>query len=100
MKSTISENLRDYVAERDSYTCILCSRPGSDLHHVKPRSQGGRDVIWNLVSVCRVHHLILHGQRVRGEALGMAEARQTVLEYVSDYYAEEIERGRVRWPGG
>jgi hypothetical protein len=35
-------------------------------HHIKSRSQGGRDDEWNLVSLCAAHHLHgIHGGRIR-----------------------------------
>lgn len=90
-------NLRNLVFERDSYTCILCSRAASDLHHVISRSQGGRDHPHNLVSVCRFHHLILHGnvviaydfEPVFDGTHSTCEAKQIAIEYVCDCYADQ-----------
>ena len=83
MKKTsngISYNLRNIVYERDSYTCVLCERPASECHHVVHRSLGGRDTPANLVAVCRLHHLVLHG--MAGEPGDMSAARAKVREYV------------------
>ena len=81
--------LRWHVFERDSYTCILCSAWASDLHHVIPRSQGGSNYPDNLVSLCRCHHMVIHGQRVHGIDMTTEECRRALLEYVCDFYAEK-----------
>jgi len=81
--------LRWQVFERDSYTCVLCSRAAVDVHHVVPRSQGGSNLPDNLVSVCRLHHILLHGQHVIGLDEDTADAKYRALEYVCDYYADK-----------
>ncbi|GHU96518.1 hypothetical protein FACS1894208_11260 [Clostridia bacterium] len=82
---TKHNNLKDIVFERDSYTCVLCENAAVDAHHVLHKSQGGRDIPQNLVSICRLHHMMLHGQV--GDATDREDAEQRILEYVSDYYA-------------
>jgi len=94
--SPIIQNL---CFERDSYTCALCTCRASELHHIVPRSQGGHDTPHNLVSLCRIHHLVIHGERIAGERMTRLEAQQAVVEYIQDYYAEEIARGTFWWAG-
>jgi hypothetical protein len=43
---------------------LECGRPMSDVHHLIHRSQGGGDVESNLISLCREHHRVMHGERV------------------------------------
>ncbi len=31
-----------------------------DVHHIKPKAQGGQDTIENLITLCRAHHRQLH----------------------------------------
>jgi hypothetical protein len=90
-------NLRNIIFERDSYTCIFCEEPASDIHHVIKKSKGGRDNPYNLVSVCRWCHSALHG-------VGVNEPRQVtikehitndmveeyIIEYLSECYADDI----------
>ncbi len=60
--------LHHRVRARDRHLCQVpgCSRPASHNHHVRPRSQGGPDEEWNLVSLCAFHHLRgIHGGRIR-----------------------------------
>jgi hypothetical protein len=47
------------VLERDGYRCQVhgCSRTASHAHHIELRSQGGKDEMCNLTSLCVAHHL-------------------------------------------
>lgn len=47
-------DLGDFVA------CENCGKPGIDIHHLKFRSQGGQDVIENLMALCRECHFEVH----------------------------------------
>ena len=80
--------LRWHVLERDSYACIFCDARASDLHHVIPRSQGGTNYPDNLISVCRCHHMVLHGNTIPGIDWTREELQQAAVEYVCDYYAD------------
>ena len=95
MKRNLS-GLRHIIFERDSYTCILCNRPASDLHHIVSRSQGGSDHPHNLVSLCRVHHDLMHGIVWAGVGMTQQEAQQAAIEYISDYYAMARQSGKWR----
>ena len=91
MTSGVSKALRNIVAERDSYTCILCEQPYTDIHHHEPRSQGGRDVPWNLVCLCRAHHRLVHRDIACLHGLDFAHAEYWIAEYLGNYYADDIE---------
>ena len=59
---TIPAHLRRAVIARDRH----CAAPGCEqppaacqVHHVKPRSKGGRTKLGNLLLLCSFHHLIL-----------------------------------------
>lgn len=48
--------------QRQPY-CSICGKTGKiDLHHVKPRSQGGKDTDDNLVALCRECHTRHHSE--------------------------------------
>jgi len=58
------------VKVRDHYKCRGCRRRGPghvDVHHLKFRSQGGGDVLENLLCLCRVCHAEIHAYRLRIE---------------------------------
>jgi len=42
--------------EQDVPLCEICGQPAVDIHHIKYRSQGGKDEISNLVALCRNCH--------------------------------------------
>lgn len=47
--------------EGDYVPCECCSKPATDIHHISPRGMGGdpqgkKDVIENLVGLCRACH--------------------------------------------
>jgi len=63
------ENIKLYVRKRDNYTCQKCNKHIEDLkkkniqlqvHHIKPRSQGGTNVPNNLVTLCEHCHKQVH----------------------------------------
>src|SRR5690349_15817862 len=63
-----TKTLQRQIRERDNYRCKVpgCSRAAVHAHHIIPRSQGGTDDEWNLVSLCASHHLNgIHGGRIR-----------------------------------
>jgi 5-methylcytosine-specific restriction endonuclease McrA len=55
---------RARVLKRDDYTCFWCAEKflegNLDVHHHVRTSMGGPDDDWNLVTVCRHHHLRLN----------------------------------------
>src|SRR5262249_31576275 len=63
-----ARTLQQRVRAPDRHFCQVprCSRAAAHAHHILPRSQGGPDDDWNLVSLCAAHHLFgIHGGRIR-----------------------------------
>lgn len=40
--------------------CIACGASPSDVCHIRSRGAGGGDQEWNLISLCRGHHISHH----------------------------------------
>lgn len=54
-----------------------CGETATDLHHLLPRSQGGRHTADNLVALCRAHHMHIHRHPTDSYALGWLRRRET-----------------------
>jgi len=49
--------LSDRVRSRDNWECQACtSYANLTVHHIKPRSEGGKDIMKNLTTLCRECH--------------------------------------------
>src|SRR6266481_5447322 len=60
--------LRIRVVERDGWRCQECgSTENLEVHHMKPRSRLGDDVIDNLITLCAGCHGKYHGGRPRND---------------------------------
>jgi 5-methylcytosine-specific restriction endonuclease McrA len=49
-----------YILERDGGYCQQCGRKPVELHHIIPRSMGGRHYANNLIMLCKHHHESAH----------------------------------------
>lgn len=88
--TAIPASVKAAVALRDCAngpaTCIICEEPGTPCCHVVRRSQGGKWVVENIVSLCPMCHYAfdegLYMRRLR--PLGF-ECQQDVKEFIIDY---------------
>jgi len=66
-KQTIPPALRREVLRRDGGRCRI---PGCrhatyvDVHHLKPRVEGGENTLENLITLCSAHHAALHAGKL------------------------------------
>lgn len=60
------------LGEQDIITCEACGKQGRvdgdgfDIHHIYGRGEG-RDVITNLICLCRKHHTAAHSNVTKSE---------------------------------
>ena len=56
---------------RDGCECLYCGEKTVqlDTHHIKLRSQGGHDILENLVSLCWNCHRRVHDAEIKAEEL-------------------------------
>lgn len=40
--------------------CAICRASNADRHHIVSRGSGGGDEEWNLIYLCRIHHVEFH----------------------------------------
>jgi 5-methylcytosine-specific restriction endonuclease McrA len=71
MKAHIKVYLKHFGYDTsDIILCENCGKTAIDIHHLKFRSQGGQDVIENLMALCRECHFEVHnGTRIKTEDL-------------------------------
>lgn len=59
-RGNFSKKVREQIQERDSGQCQQCGQPGHEIHHVKFKSQSGRGVYTNGLTVCSGCHRQIH----------------------------------------
>jgi 5-methylcytosine-specific restriction endonuclease McrA len=71
MKAHIKVYLKHFGYDTsDIILCENCGKTAIDIHHLKFRSQGGQDVIENLMALCRECHFEVHnGTKIKTEDL-------------------------------
>ena len=69
----ISKKTRQLISERANDTCEWCNRAwGTQLHHIKHRSQGGNDEPDNLMLLCfKCHHQAHNSPEVMRKMKGL-----------------------------
>jgi hypothetical protein len=85
---TVTPRRREQVLARDGYRCTVpgCRRNvGLDLHHIEYQSRGGGHEMWNMVSICSLHHSAVH--------FGKLVIRGTAPDHVTF----EFRKPRDRW---
>lgn len=55
--------------EQDFIPCAVCGCRAVDIHHIKFKSQGGKDEINNLIALCREDHTKAHNDKEFNESL-------------------------------
>jgi hypothetical protein len=48
------------MGRREHQPCAICGRQLADWHHIMTRKSGGPDDAWNLIPLCRQHHVEIH----------------------------------------
>lgn len=88
--TAIPSGVKAAVANRDCSngpaTCIICGRPGGPHCHIVRRSQGGKGVVENIVTLCNeCHYAFDEGIGLkRLEPLGF-HSRQDIEDFIIDY---------------
>lgn len=84
-RGKFSEKVRMAILDRDDGLCRVCKRPAEEIHHVRFRSQAGRGVFTNGLSVCHHCHNDIHKDKEK------ADFWRNTFEtlYGKDYYKDE-----------
>ena len=97
--------VRAHVRERDQERCVLCGKPGREVHHIKPRAAGGLGTADNAVCLDPVCHHRAHRSKQVAEQLLRYRKRVLVPYYQLRHEDEYIwldplpEPGRCRCGG-
>lgn len=68
-RGQFSKDTKFTVYNEQNGLCFMCSRQGSDFHHVHFKSQGGRGVYTNCLLLCRYCHTEVHQKRIMADTL-------------------------------
>lgn len=61
MSSREWRGLREECKERDNYECQICEDTDNlTLHHIEFKSEGGRNELSNVITICLYCHNIVH----------------------------------------
>ena len=86
-RNAFSNKVKQQIYERDNGLCQQCGAPGTQIHHVKFRSQGGRGVYSNGVLLCHSCHRMVHDNR----ELALKWQKHFESMYGKDYYKDEFD---------
>jgi|SRR5699024_984339 len=84
-RNNFTYHMRKEVMEHYDGQCQVCYAKAVEIHHVKFKSQGGRNVFTNALPLCQPCHISVHtdfdlAERLRNE---MAD------KFGEDYYKDE-----------
>jgi len=86
----LDENLRIATLMRDGYQCVHCGARQTRLeaHHIKFLSQGGKDTITNLVTLCHSCHQKVHQGSITLSVNGVSGFKDQIAQrtMIGKYY--------------
>jgi 5-methylcytosine-specific restriction endonuclease McrA len=70
----LHENLRKATLLRDDFRCQQCHVKNTrlEVHHIKPSSEGGKNTIKNLITLCSKCHSHIHSGKIRLKTKGVS----------------------------
>lgn len=89
-RNSFSKTTRQKIYERDDGKCQMCGGVGTEIHHVVFRSQGGRGVFTNGLTLCQPCHRKVH------DDADLANYWVDVFadRYGSNFYKDKYDLGR------
>jgi len=65
MRSRLSRDIRRQVLRDFGGVCAVCASPIVEVHHIKPKAEGGSDELGNLLALCaRCHDVVTYTPNV------------------------------------
>jgi len=90
-RGTISKKEYEKAIEAFGSTCVFCSSPYIEMHHIKFRSQQGRGNYRNLIPLCKEHHTQAHKERVFADSL----RAERINRFGEWYWADKFDLFKV-----
>src|SRR5690625_1963787 len=85
VRNKFSKKVAQEIIDRDDGICQICfSMSGTEIHHIKFRSQGGRGVATNGILLCPHCHRLAHKEWEVAESLRLRAKNK----YGPDYYKD------------
>jgi len=93
----LDENLRIACLMRDDFTCQKCGKKGVKLtaHHIVWTSKGGKDSIYNLITLCENCHEKVHSTGESGKIKLKGGKVATGMDGFSDKIAQRTMQGKT-----
>ena len=93
----LDENLRLACLIRDNFTCQKCSKKNTRLeaHHIVWTSKGGKDSIYNLITLCKKCHDKVHKTGENGKVKLKGDKVATGMDGFSDKIAQRTMQGKT-----
>lgn len=86
-RGKFSDKTIEDILERDNGLCVICHKVAVDIHHIKFKSQNGRGVFTNGVSLCRDCHALAHSKSEVNQSL----VDIAVSMYGGNYYKDKYD---------
>lgn len=78
----IPQRVKDGVTRRDGGLCVICHAPGLPTAHIVRRSQGGRGIEQNIVTLCP------HCHREFDEGRNRDAYEVRIIAYIKGFYPD------------
>ena len=93
----LDENLRIACLMRDNFTCQKCGKKNIELqaHHIVWTTKGGKDSIYNLITLCEDCHDKVHDTGKSGKIKLKAGKVATGMDGFSDKIAQRTMQGKT-----
>lgn len=83
------------IKKRDNHKCVICGcKDKLEVHHVKPKSEGGSNNVFNLVTLCKRCHKIIHKKNTRKENKMTFNYLKNFIRYSYNIYLFKSTNGK------
>lgn len=84
-RNEFPKKVREKIMQDENNRCQMCGVKATQIHHVMPRSRGGRGVYTNGMAICNGCHVKIHQDNK------LMEYWQNIYEskYGKDYHKDE-----------